>query len=319
MTDLVIASQLPADINAKLAARLPHARIVAIAPGTPEGVPADASILFAAPMRLKGRHVPETPPAGWPWRLQWVQLFSSGIDAYPGWLFELPVATGRGSSAPAITEFVLAAIFAAAKQLPGIWLSDASQFDFAKRPKLASVRGSTIGIVGFGAIGSELARRAIGLGADVVAVRRSAEPFDVPGVRRAASLAALFAESDHVVLAAPLSAATRHLVDARVLAAAKPGLHLINIARGGLVDTDALAAALDDGRVALASLDVTEPEPLPAGHPFYSHPRVHLSPHISTSSPDLFDRVIDIFLHNLQARRDGRPLTNLVHLEGTAQ
>jgi phosphoglycerate dehydrogenase-like enzyme len=83
------------------------------------------------------------------------------------------------------------------------------------------------------------------------------------------------------------------------------------------VDTDALAAALDDGRVALASLDVTEPEPLPAGHPFYSHPRVHLSPHISTSSPDLFDRVLDIFLHNLQARHDGRPLTNLVHLEGT--
>jgi len=185
MTDLVIASQLPADVNAKLAARLPHARIVPIAPGTPEGVPADATVLFAAPMRLKGRHVSETRPDGWPWKLQWVQLFSSGIDSYPDWLFDLPVATGRGSSAPAITEFVLAAIFAAAKQLPRIWLSDASQFDFAKRPKLASVRGSTIGIVGFGAIGSELARRAIGLGADVLALRRSSAPFEVAGVRRA--------------------------------------------------------------------------------------------------------------------------------------
>lgn len=319
MTELVIASQLPADVNRKLQAALPHARIVAVPQGTPDDIPPDASVLFGAPMLLKGRHASATRPAGWPWNLQWAQLMSSGIDAYPDWLFDLPVATARGSSAPAIAEFVLAAIFAAAKQLPQTWLSDASQFDFAKRPKLDSVRGSTIGLVGFGAIGAQVARLGLALGARIVAVRRSDEPFEVAGVERAADLRSLFAQSDHVVIAAPSTPATRHLVNAEVLAAAKPGLHLVNIARGGLVDMPALAAALEDRRVGLASLDVTEPEPLPSGHPFYTHPRVRLSPHISSSSPDLFDRVIDIFVRNVEARDAGRPLTNLVDLKGSTR
>jgi len=318
MTELVIASQLPAIVNAQLAARLPEARIVPIAPGVPHGVPPEARILFATPMKIKGQQVPDTAPEGWPWGLRWVQLMSSGIDAYPSWLFELPVATARGSSAAAIAEFALAAIFAAAKQLPEIWLSDASQWDWTRRPKLAQLRGSTLGLVGFGAIGQALAAQALALGLRVLALRRSDTPFEVAGVEGARDLQQLFAESDHVVLAAPLTAQTRGLVNAEVLAAAKPGLHLINIARGGLLDHVALAEALDSGRIALASLDVTEPEPLPAGHAFYTHPRVRLSPHLSSSSPHLFDKVLDIFLQNLEAEsRSGQPQINLV--EGVPQ
>jgi len=312
MSELVIASQLQAPVNAQLARLLPQARVVPIGPGTPADVPSDASILFATPMRIKGQQVSADAPPGWPWNLRWVQLISSGIDAYPRWLFDVPVTSARGSSAAAISEFALAAIFAAAKQLPELWFNDAAQWSPTQRPRLAQVRGSTIGIVGFGAIGRTLASQALALGARVLALRASDAPLDLPGVERATSLSALFAESDHVVLAAPLTPATRGMVDTAVLAAAKPGLHLVNIARGGLVDHSALAAALDSGRVGLASLDVTEPEPLPAGHPFYRHPRVRLSPHTSASSPDLFDKVLAIFLANLAAWQAGRPFTNLI-------
>jgi phosphoglycerate dehydrogenase-like enzyme len=312
MNDLVIASQLPAGVNEQLARRLPAARIVPVPPGNPAGLPPEARILFASPMRIKDQHVPDEPPAGWPYGLKWVQLLSSGIDAYPSWLFDLPVTTARGSSAHAIAEFALAAIFAAAKQLPAIWISSADGWDWSRRPRLAPVRGSTVGIVGFGAIGRALAEKAVAVGAQVLATRRSDQPLDLPGAERAADLASLFARSDHVVIAAPLTPQTRGLVNAKLLAAAKPGLHLINISRGSLIDHEALARALDAGQVGLATLDVTEPEPLPPGHAFYVHPRVRLSPHISGSSPDLFDNVLAIFLRNLEAFQSGRPFENLV-------
>lgn len=137
---------------------------------------------------------------------------------------------------------------------------------------------------GFGAIGSALAIRAQALGIRVIATNHSGKPFYVPGVERAKSLPALFAESDHVVVAAPATAETHHLVDAQLLSHAKPGLHLINIARGSLVDEQALIAALDAGQLERATLDVSQIEPAPANHPFYSHPKVRLSPHVSPST-----------------------------------
>ncbi|MFT4103224.1 MAG: NAD(P)-dependent oxidoreductase [Burkholderiaceae bacterium] len=311
---LVIASQLPAHVNDALARRLPWARIVPIAPGAPGGVPADANVLLAGPMRIYGRHVPNQAPAGWPWNLRWIQVFSSGIDSYPDWLFDLPVATARGSNAVAIAEFALAAIFAAAKQLPQVWQTAAD----APRPQLTSVQGSRIGIVGYGAIGKTLARKALALGAKVQVARRSAQAPDLPQVERVRDLAQLFAESDHVVLAAPLTPGTRGLIGARVLEAAKPGLHLVNVARGGLLDHDALLRALDDGRVGVATLDVTEPEPLPPEHPLRRHPRVRLSAHIAGSSPDLFDNVLVIFLHIVRSWQAGEPLRNRVRDEERA-
>ncbi len=95
----------------------------------------------------------------------------------------------------------------------------------------------------------------------------------------------------------------------------KPGVHVVNISRGSLIDQDALLTALDDGRVALASLDVVDPEPLPAGHPLYAHPRVHLSPHVSWSSPQTIVRTFEIFADNLTRYRNGAPLRGHVDLE----
>ena len=96
---------------------------------------------------------------------------------------------------------------------------------------------------------------------------------------RGLSLAELLATSDHLALVAPGTEATRHVINAASLAHARPGLHLVNVSRGSLIDQTDLLAALDAGRLGYASLDVTEPEPLPSGHPLYTHPRVYLSSH----------------------------------------
>ncbi|HUI28235.1 MAG TPA: NAD(P)-dependent oxidoreductase, partial [Candidatus Kryptonia bacterium] len=126
------------------------------------------------------------------------------------------------------------------------------------------------------------------------------------------SLAELASSSDHLVIAAPATPETRHLINRDIFAVIKPGAHFINVARGALVDQDGLRAALDDGRVAMASLDAVEPEPLPAGHWMYTHPRVRLSPHISWSMPGAADRLIEPFIDNLRRYRAGQPLTGVV-------
>src|SRR5438093_2735318 len=146
----------------------------------------------------------------------------------------------------------------------------------------------------------------------VRACRRTAAPAPIPGVDVFGSLAELVASSDHVVIAAPSTPVTRHLFDREIFAATKPGAHLVNVARGALVDHDALRAALDDGRVAMASLDAVEPEPLPAGHWLYSHPSARISPHVSWSSPAGLGVVLAQFLDNLGRYLAGEPLEGIV-------
>jgi phosphoglycerate dehydrogenase-like enzyme len=117
------------------------------------------------------------------------------------------------------------------------------------------------------------------------------------------------------VLAAPATARTHHLVDADLLSQVKPGVHLVNIARGSLVDQDALREALDDGRVGVASLDVCDPEPLPPGHWLYDHPQVRLSAHVSWGTEMMTERILDGFIDNLQRYLAGEPLVDVVDPE----
>jgi phosphoglycerate dehydrogenase-like enzyme len=319
MSQLIIASQFDPSVNARLAARagLP---VLDLAPGALADVPREADVLFLLPPPKDSqdradvhgaRLQPLTEaPQHWPSKVRWVQLASVGIDYYPPWLFRGPVVTSaRGTASDAIAEYALAAIFSAAKQIPDIWLGEAGDW---RRMSLGLVKGSVLGIYGFGSIGRALASRALALGMRVQAVRRSDAPFGIDGVTPVGSLAELLASSDHVVLAAPATAQTRHAIGRAALAHAKPGLHLINVARGSLIDHEALLEALDNEQLALATLDVTEPEPLPAGHPFYRHPRVRLSPHISPSTAQILPALIDKFLDNLGRFRSGAPLADVV-------
>ncbi|MCU1448213.1 MAG: D-2-hydroxyacid dehydrogenase, partial [Acidimicrobiales bacterium] len=147
---------------------------------------------------------------------------------------------------------------------------------------------------------------------EVSAFRRRSLPSPVDGVRMTTSLEDLLAGADHVVVAAPYTPRTHHLLDAAAFEHMRPGVHLVNIARGGLVDQDALRAALDDDRVAMASLDTVDPEPLPAGHWMFTHPKVRLSPHVSWSSPEGGRRIFELFLENLGRFLAGQPLEGVV-------
>lgn len=313
MSQVIIASQLDEDFNEVIRERLkaihPEAQVIGVPVGVPSDLPAQANILLLRPINVRGYTAPDTPPPGWPYGAQWVHLVSSGIDFYPQWLFNgPPVTTSRGSAADNLAEFALAAIFAASKHLPDIWVKD-SQWNFTP---LRPLKGTTLGILGFGAIGESLAQKALALGIKVVAQRHSSAPFSA-GVEAAKDIHDLFARADHLVVAAPLTEATRNLINRDVLGSAKPGLHLINIARGGLLDQEALLEALDNGQVGLASLDVTEPEPLPDGHPLYTHPRVRLSPHTSAISTNSRNEIADAFLANLQRYISGNELVNLAN------
>ena len=313
MSQVIIASQLDEDFNAVIRERLktlhPDAQVIGVPVGVPSDLPPQANILLARPINVRGYTAPDTPPPGWPYGAQWVHLVSSGIDFYPSWLFNgPPVTTSRGSAADNLAEFALAAIFAASKHLPDIWVKD-SQWNFTP---LRPLKGTTLGILGFGAIGESLAQKALALGINVVALRQSRAPFSA-GVEAAKDIHDLFARADHLVVAAPLTEATRHIINRDVLGSAKPGLHLINIARGGLLDQEALLEALDNGQVGLASLDVTEPEPLPDGHPLYTHPRVRLSPHTSAISTNSKQEIADTFLANLERYVGGQTLANLAN------
>jgi phosphoglycerate dehydrogenase-like enzyme len=160
-----------------------------------------------------------------------------------------------------------------------------------------------------GSIGAEVAVRARALGATVTGVRRHPVgdepvdrmvlPPDLPGV---------LPEADVVVISAPASASTHHLVDAAFLAAMAPGSLLVNVGRGELVDEGALIAALDRGRPAAAVLDVTAVEPLPADNPLWSHPRVVITPHVAGQTGTSNARYLPLVLDNLGRYRAGEPL-----------
>jgi len=180
-----------------------------------------------------------------------------------------------------------------------------------ERHGFREIMGSRWLIIGFGAIGQGVAERVRAFGAHVTGVRRSLGPH--PLAERIAAqneLPNLLPDADVVVLCAPLSAATRHIADAAFFGAMKPGSVLVNVGRGALVDEAALLAALDRGAPGHAVLDVFETEPLPDDSPFWTHPRVTLTPHASGITPGMGARNDVLFLDNLARFAAGQPLLN---------
>ena len=268
--------------------------------------PAEALLTFAPRVDVLDRAVEMG--------VRWVHVLATGVDSIPlERLRECVVTCSRGASAVPIAEFVLATMLAFEKQLPQSWLHEPpEQWNIAA---LGGLQGRTLGLVGLGAIGQEVAKRALAFDMQIVAVRRHRGPSPLDGVTMVDSLPALLETADHVVLAAPATPETRHLFGALEFAAMKPTAHFVNVSRGSLVDQDALIGALDAGRFAMASLDTVEPEPLPAGHPLFTHAKVRLSAHVSWSSPDSMLRTLELFIENLRRFRAGEPLEGIVDLD----
>lgn len=247
--------------------------------------------------------------------LEWVHVAAAGVDTL---LFDglresgVVVTNARGVFDRPIAEYVLGAVIAYAK-------GSQASFDFQRRHEwrhreTRSVAGAHVLVVGTGSIGREIARllRAAGLavrGAGRIAVEQ--DP-DFGTVVDSGDLAAAVGWCDHLVLAAPLTPATRGLVDAGVLAAMKPDAHLVNIARGPILDEHALLAALTEHRIGGATLDVFGTEPLPAEHPLWDAPGAVITAHMSGDVIGFRDTLAAQFADNARRWLRGQPLVNVV-------
>jgi phosphoglycerate dehydrogenase-like enzyme len=247
--------------------------------------------------------------------VRWVHLIGTGVDRFPLDLLsaDVTLTCSRGGSAIAIAEWSITMMLAFEKQVPNSWYDTPPERWF--QANLGTLYGKTLAIVGLGGIGERTAALARPFDMRVKAMRRSLRPANTAGVEVVGTLAEVLDGADHVLIAAPLTRETRHLINAESIGWMKPGVHIVNIARGGLIDHDALRMALDSGHVARASLDTVEPEPLPDGHWLYSHPGVRLSPHISWSMPHAQGMLIDTFRENLRRYADGRELTSVVDVQ----
>ncbi len=254
--------------------------------------------------------------------LAWLQSDFAGPDAYlaPGVLPESCLVTNAtGAYGLAISEWMLAMWLGLCKDL-FLYRDRQAQQRWEPIPRpVQGVAGARVLCVGLGDIGSSFARRAHALGAQVVGVRRTAHPDEPcpPWCLRVVGQAQLDAElpaADLVALSLPGTPQTTRLFDAARLARMKPGSILINVGRGSAVDSDALAAALHSGRLLGAGLDVTDPEPLPPGHPLWSEPRAIITPHNSGkfSLPQTLENIVQIFAVNLRHAAAGEALDNQI-------
>ena len=270
--------------------------------------------------------------------LRWVQLHMAGVNAlheHPLYCdTPIPLTTTSGVHAATIAEYAITVILALAHRVPRMvewharkmWPPDRERWPLFVPTE---IRGSTLGVIGYGSIGRELARMATSaLGMTVLAckrdpVTRSDSGYGLPGTGDPggalpaawygpAELPRMLPRCDVIVLCAPLTAETRRLIDRAAIDRMKPTAYFVNVGRGATVDEAALVEALAARRIAGAALDVFAEEPPPAGHPFYDLDNVILSPHVSGFMPSYDDRCAELFAENLRRYLSGAPLLNLV-------
>jgi phosphoglycerate dehydrogenase-like enzyme len=251
-------------------------------------------------------------------RLKWVHTSAVAVEtlALPD-LFarDIVVSNSRGVQATPIAEHVFAVLLALAKQLPFI-LENQREHRWAQNDVTAErlpwlLKRRTLGLIGVGTIGSEIAVLADAFGMHVIGLRRRPESQQMPGVHEmlpSSELDTLLARADVVVIAAPLTPETLSMIGAPQLAKMKRGALLINVGRAKIVDHVALTDALHAGHLGGASLDVFHQEPLPADDPLWSAPNVILTPHTSGFRQGHWDDVIDLFGDNLDRFRRGEPV-----------
>ncbi len=277
------------------------------------------------------------PPTTLNTDIKWVHSFFAGVDlllndplttANP----DLIITTSSGIHVTKIGEYVVGMILALGHRIPTMiqhqtqsnWSED--RFSIFLAQELSK---STVGILGYGRIGREVARLCRAFGATVLATKRDVKhPIDdrytLPGtgdpegeicdrLYPPEATAFMIKECDFVVLTLPLTKQTRHSFDQRLFDAMKPTAFLINVGRGGIVDEAALLTALQAGRIAGAAFDVFEDEPLPSDHPLWKAPNMVISPHISGNMRDYHQKAAAVFEENLKRYVENRPLMNIVN------
>ena len=264
--------------------------------------------------RVVKTHLQDSDPG----RLKLIFLTHAGVDSLSqGRMIPAGVTLLNNSGAHGVkaAEYALMAVLMLANHMP---FFARQQNEQSWRRKLASsVAGRRATIVGLGAIGGVIAQRLKELGLHVTGVRTRAEPNPFcDDVIATADLDTVLPDTEFLVLVAPLTPQTMHLLDRRRIGLLNRHAGVINIGRGELVEQDALLDALDRGALAGAVLDVTTPEPVPAGHRLWTTPNLVLTPHMSAGDPLTYiPRSLDIFLDNIDAFRAGRPLPNAVDLD----
>ena len=251
-------------------------------------------------------------------KLRWIQASLAGLEHY---LFdalvdsEVPVTNMRGIYSDHLADHAFAFVLDLARDFPklfrrqieGVW----EQQENVEVKHLADM---TLGIIGLGGIGYEVARRGAVTGMQVLAVdpRRTDKPSEVEALWPSDRLGDLLTQSDFVVICAPQTPETEGMIGAEQLARMKPTAYLINIGRGVIVKLDALVEALESGRIAGAALDVYEVEPLPADHPLWKMPSVLLTPHMAGIDPHTLERRFNVLRDNVKRFLVGEPLANVV-------
>lgn len=241
--------------------------------------------------------------------LRVVQTLSAGVDSVRGHIPEGAVlCNGRGVHDTATAELALTLTLAALRELPR-FVRQQERGEWHKGGRAESLADKRLLIVGYGSIGRAIEARALPFECEVVRVARSARPAD--DVHGFDELPELLPTADVVVLVVPLTDETRGLVDGAFLARLRPGALLVNIARGPVVDTDALVAALQQRHVRYAT-DVTDPEPLPADHPLWSAPGALITPHVGGAADSMQRRAHRLLREQLHRFAAGEPLENVI-------
>jgi phosphoglycerate dehydrogenase-like enzyme len=254
--------------------------------------------------------------------LRWIYSITAAVDQflYPEIVSSEIALTNAGRvHGPVVAEHAIAMLLALTKRLPSAvryqqrrkWAMEAI---WKEQPRPREVRGATVLVMGLGSIGAEVASMAAALKMHVIGVREHSErgmaaAHEVIGY---AALDGVLSRADFVVLAAPLTERTRHLIDARRLALFKPTAFLINVSRGALVDEAALVKTLRNCRIAGAALDVFEEEPLSRWSPLWKMPQVLITPHTAFLTENVWQRHYDVFAANLKRFIGGQPLEDVI-------
>ena len=331
MKHVVVTAPFPAPLMEKIRAVSPQIQVEQVRLnnyGWPENKTTPAEIIYA---------LGDLPSLEQAPNLRWAQLHYAGVNNLvdtPLWNSDIILTNASGVHAPAMAQYAMTQILAWAHRVPN-WFKyqQVGTWPTERWEKFVpmELNGRSLGILGYGSIGRELARLAKGFGMKILVTKRDARRTEdsgyvIPGtgdpqgslpdrIYPTEATRSMLAECDFVVVTLPHTPRTQHLIDESVLREMKPTAFLVNIGRGAIVNEDDLVKALKKGWIAGAGLDVFEQEPLPDSSPLWQLPNVILTPHVSGFTPAYDERNVELFTQNLRRYLAGEPLLNVVNRE----